>query len=135
MSAGGRADMARIKSIPLSKLNWRNAPGPGDLWGSPPDDPPLALCEDCGDEFEFDPKDYEDADEDGVYCTPPEKCEDCQDKADQFEAINQYIDATAQAEAVQFIIEQGLGWDFAEDLKAEAEAEKKAAEKAEASEQ
>jgi hypothetical protein len=119
--------MSRIKSTPLSKLNWRHAPGPGDLWGSPPDDPPLALCEDCGDEFEFDPKDYEDSDGESIYCTPPEKCEDCQAKADQFDAINQYIDATACCEAVQFIIEQDLGWDFASHLEAEHKAAEKAA--------
>jgi len=112
----------------LSKLNWRYAPGPGDL-GSPPEDDPLALCDECGDEFEYDPKEYMDADEDGVYCTPPDLCEECQSKRDQFERINQYIDATACCEAVQFIIEQGLGWDFAEDLEAEAEAAKKAEEK------
>jgi len=120
--------MSRIKSVPLSKLNWRNAPGPGDLWGSPPDDPPMFVCEECGDENEFDPKDYEDADEDGVYCTPPTLCEDCQSRADQIEAIGRYIDVTAQAEAVKFIIEQDLGWDFAQELEAEAEAAKKAAE-------
>lgn len=120
--------MSRIKGIPMSKLNWRNAPGPGDLWGSPPDDGPLALCEECGDEWEYDPKDYEDSDGESIYCTPPTLCEDCQSKADQFEAINRYIDATAQAEAVQFIISQDLGWDFAQELEAEAEAAKKAAE-------
>ena len=122
--------MARIKSTPLSKLNWRNAPGPGDLWGSPPDDDGgEADCEECGEYFQFDPKDYEDADEDGVYCTPPTLCPECQDKRDQFDKINQYIDATACCEAVQFIIERGLGWDFAEDLEAEAEAAQKACQK------
>jgi hypothetical protein len=30
----------------------RNAPGPGDLYGSPPDDVYVELCERCGEEFE-----------------------------------------------------------------------------------
>jgi hypothetical protein len=65
------------------------------------------ICEECGSEFRT---------EELV-----ELCPECQDKRDQVDRINQYIDATACCEAVQFIIEQGLGWDFVDSLEAEAE--------------
>ncbi len=48
---------------------------------SPPcDDMPMADCETCRDEFEFDPSEYTDADEDGMYMAPPTVCPTCESK-------------------------------------------------------
>jgi len=63
----------------MKHTNYRNALGPGDLWGSPPDDPPLTQCEHCGDEFEFDPT-PNDSDGETQWCVPPARCANCEDK-------------------------------------------------------
>lgn len=65
----------------LSQMNYRNAPGPGDLWGSPEDDGPdtNGQCECCDRHFDFDPKDFCDADEDGPTYDPPTMCDACRE--------------------------------------------------------
>ena len=61
----------------LSDINPSTMPGPGDLW-KPPEDEPMFTCEVCGYEFSYNPKDYMDADEDGICgCSPPTICEGC----------------------------------------------------------
>jgi hypothetical protein len=68
------------KGKKLGDWNWATMPGPGDLW-KPPEDPPHYECERCGKEVYYNPKDYEDADEDGLFPLPlPELCPECEEE-------------------------------------------------------
>lgn len=65
----------------MSKVNPASLPGPGDF-DPPYDTEEYQICDECGEEFTFDPHQYMDSDGETVTCSPPRLCEECMRRED-----------------------------------------------------